>query len=415
MVRIHPFKGIRPAADLADKIATLPYDVLNSQEAYELGKDNPYSYLHIDKAEIDLPKELSPYDEKVYRKAADNLADFLEKGWLIKDKAPQLYLYELTMAGRSQTGLVTCTSIEDYKNGVIKKHEYTRPEKELDRINHSDTCDANTSPIFLSYRQNGDVQLAMNNWKKAQDPIYDFDSFHKVHHRVWVIDDETVIAQLVKAFEENVPALYIADGHHRTESAVKVGLKRREAFPKAPADAEFNYFLSVIFPKEELAIWDYNRVLNVPIAENFLEELAVCFDIRKVSQGKPETPKTFGMYFDHQWYQLKIKEILVPNDPVEKLDVSMLQKHIFEEKFGITDVRTDKRIDFVGGIRGTKELVRLVDSGAWTIAFALYPTTMDDLLNVADAGKIMPPKSTWFEPKLLSGLFVHDLESGKRV
>lgn len=414
MVAIHPFRGIRPNEALADKIATLPYDVLNSQEAYELGKENPYSYLHIDKSEIDLPKELSPYDPQVYQKAADNLADFIKKDWLQKDDAPSLYLYELIMQGRSQTGLVTCTAIADYQNGAIKKHEYTRPEKEQDRINHIDVCDANTSPIFLTYRQEDTVQALMDDWKENHDAVYDFVSFHDVQHRVWVIDDAAVIEKFVASFDEKVPALYIADGHHRTESAVKVGLKRQAAFPDAPADSEFNFFLSVIFPKEELAIWDYNRVLQVPIADDFFDKLSATFAIEKVAEGKPAQPKQFGMYLDHQWYQLTIKADLVPNDPVEQLDVALLQRYVFENEFDIQDIRTDKRIDFVGGIRGMEELERLVDSGKWNIAFALYPTTMDDLLAVADADKIMPPKSTWFEPKLLSGLFLHDLESKKQ-
>ncbi|MDH6364853.1 uncharacterized protein (DUF1015 family) [Enterococcus sp. PF1-24] len=409
MVVIQPFKGIRPQAALAQQVATLPYDVLNSQEAYELAKENPYSYLHIDKAEINLPKELSPYDPQVYQKAAAELAEFLQKDWLIKDSAPCLYLYQLTMAGRSQTGLVTCTAIHDYQTGKIKKHEYTRLEKELDRINHSDACNANTSPIFLTYRRENQVQTIMDQWQAKHQPVYDFDSFHEVHHRVWVIDETAVIEELVQLFAENVPALYIADGHHRTESAVKVGLKRQAAQPDAPADAEFNFFLSVIFPKEELAIWDYNRVVNVPLTADFLTEISEIFEIEKFADGKPTQAKQFGMYFKQQWYHLTIKENLIPSDPVEKLDVALLQRYIFNEKFGITDIRTDKRIDFVGGIRGMAELEKLVDSGAWQVAFALYPTTMDDLLAVADADKIMPPKSTWFEPKLLSGLFLHDL------
>lgn len=411
MVEIHPFAGIRPHEDLAENIATLPYDVLNSAEAYELGKENPYSYLHIDKAEIDLPKELSPYDPQVYQKAASNLQAFLEKEWLIREEKKVLYLYELTMNGRSQTGLVTCTAIADYQNDLIKKHEYTRPEKELDRINHIDACDANTSPIFLTYRQEESLQTLMNEWRNEHAPVYNFTSFHDVEHRVWVIDNQHVIDALVKGFAEKVPALYIADGHHRTESAVKVGLKRQKEYPNAPATAEFNYFLSVIFPKEELAIWDYNRVLKVPITPDFFTNLEKSFDIKKVAQGKPQAPKTFGMYLDKQWYQLAIKPELIPNDPVEQLDVALIQHHVFEKEFAIHDIRTDKRIDFVGGIRGMEELEKLVDSKEWNIAFALYPTTMDDLLNVADAGKIMPPKSTWFEPKLLSGLFLHDLAS----
>ncbi|KAF1295132.1 hypothetical protein BAU15_05105 [Enterococcus sp. JM4C] len=407
MVVVRPFKAIRPSVEHVAEVATLPYDVLNSSEAADLAKDNPYSYLHIDKAEIDLPSDLSPYDEKVYQKAAENLADFLKKGWLQQEAAPMLYLYQLTMNGRSQTGIVACTSIQDYETGKIKKHEYTRPEKEVDRIKHIDACDANTSPIFLTYRKEATIQDLMDNWKAQHQAIYQFDSFHDVNHQVWCIDDPAIIQQISASFADNVPALYIADGHHRTESAVKVGQKRHQEFPDAPEDAPFNFFLSVIFPKEELEILDYNRVLNVPIPEDFFSRLEEIFTVEKVPEGKPMEAKTFGLYLDGSWYKLTIKEELVPNDPVQQLDVSLLQKNVFEDIFGIMDIRTDKRIDFVGGIRGMKELEELVDSGKWTLAFAVYPTTMDNLLAVADADKIMPPKSTWFEPKLLSGLFVN--------
>lgn len=411
MVEIHPFKSIRPFAAFSEKIATLPYDVLNSTEARELGNQNPFSYLHIDKSEIDLPAELSPYDEQVYEKAASNLQSFLQKNWLIQDDQPLLYLYELTMDGRAQTGLVTCTSVADYTAGKIKKHEFTRPEKEVDRIRHIEACDANTSPIFLTYRRNEQIQTTMDTWKASHEPVYDFTSFHNVTHRVWLVDQAEVIDQLVLAFAQNVPALYIADGHHRTESAVKVGQKKKKIQPNAAKSAEFNYFLSVIFPKEELEILDYNRVINVPVPSNFFEQLEQNFTVTKTDTGKPAQPKSFGLYLDRQWFTLTAKDNILSDDPVDGLDVSLLQQHVFAEIFDIQDVRTDKRIDFVGGIRGMKELEQLVDSGRWTAAFALYPTTMDDLLHVADAGKIMPPKSTWFEPKLLSGLFVHDLET----
>lgn len=411
MVVIHPFRAIRPTHEYSEQVATLPYDVLSSEEARELGAASPYSYLHIDKAEIDLPETLSPYDEQVYQKAAANLQQFLEKKWLIQDEKPLFYLYELTMNGRAQTGLVTCTSIHDYNNGKIKKHEFTRPEKEVDRIRHIEACDANTSPIFLTYRKQEAIQNIMDQWKETHAPVYDFTGFHEVTHRVWLIDDPETIQVLTNEFAENVPALYIADGHHRTESAVKVGKMKQEKQTTTNESAEFNYFLSVIFPKEELKILDYNRVLNVPIPNNFFELLAPHFTIEKVADGKPTAAKSFGMYLDGQWYCLTAKQASLSDDPVEGLDVSLLQNNIFAPIFDILDVRTDKRIDFVGGIRGMAELERLVDSGKWTIAFALYPTTMDDLLTVADADKIMPPKSTWFEPKLLSGLFLHDLET----
>lgn len=408
MVEIKPFKAIRPPANLAKQVATLPYDVLNSQEARVLAEGNPYSYLHIDKAEIDLDATLSPYDSAVYQKAAANLHQFLENGWLIKEATDNFYLYELTMAGRSQTGLVACTAIADYENGLIKKHEYTRPEKEQDRINHSDACDANTSPIFLTYRQQSAIQAEIATWQANHEPVYDFDSFHDVHHRVWLIDDPQVTQTFVDYFQQEVPALYIADGHHRTESAVKVG-KLRQALPGEHPEA--NYFLSVLFPKEELAIWDYNRLVNVALPENFFQQLEVHFTVTPVDTGKPQKPKTFGMYLEGQWYQLALKSEAHPQDPVASLDVSVLQQLVIDQIFGIEDVRTDQRIDFIGGIRGMAELERLVDQKVGTVAFALYPTTMDDLLAVADANKIMPPKSTWFEPKLLSGLFLHDLES----
>ncbi|MEI5994072.1 DUF1015 domain-containing protein [Candidatus Enterococcus mansonii] len=411
MVTIHPFKSIRPAAEVSKNVATLPYDVLNSAEARELGENNPHSYLHIDKAEIDLPETLSPYDDQVYEKAASNLHEFLQKQWLIQDEQPHLYLYELIMNGRAQTGLVACTSIADYSEGKIKKHEFTRPEKEIDRIRHIETCDANTSPIFLTYRRNQQIQSLMDQWKHTHDPVYDFTSFHEVTHRVWLIDQDETIEQFITTFAKDVPALYIADGHHRTESAVKVGQKKKAEQAETFDSAEFNYFLSVIFPKEELEILDYNRVLNVPIGDDFFEQLEQNFTLSKVEDGKPTQPKTFGMYLDGQWFALTAKESILSNDPVDGLDVSLLQHHVFADIFDIQDVRTDKRIDFVGGIRGMKELEHLVDSGQWTVAFAVYPTTMDDLLRVADAGKIMPPKSTWFEPKLLSGLFIHDLET----
>ncbi|MBP1043055.1 DUF1015 domain-containing protein [Vagococcus sp. BWB3-3] len=412
MVVLRPFKGIRPEASHVAQIATHPYDVLNSQEAAELAQDNPYSYLHIDKAEIDLPSDLSPYDEQVYQKAASNLAAFLEKGWFVQDETPALYLYELTMDGRAQTGIVATTAIDDYAAGHIKKHEYTRHEKEIDRINHIDYTDANTSPIFLTYRQQADVKQLIAEWQQSHQPIYDFDSFYDVKHRVWMITDPQVIAKLVTAFK-SIDYLYIADGHHRTESAVKVGLKRRESFPKAPADSAFNYFLSVIFPKEELAIWDYNRVLQVPIPADLVAQLAQSFVVTPLTESayQPQEVGHFGMYVADKWYDLAIKAELIPTDAVGKLDAALLQQYVFEAIFKIDDIRTDKRIDFVGGIRGIQELERLVDSGDFSLAFSLYPTSMDQLLAVADADQVMPPKSTWFEPKLLSGLFLHDLET----
>lgn len=410
MVQVNPFKGIRPAEALASKVAALPYDVVNSEEAAQLAENNQYSYFHIDKAEIDL-SDIAPYDSEVYQKAAENLAAFRASGWLIQDSQPYYYLYELTMDGRSQTGLVVCTSIDDYVAGKIKKHEFTRPEKEIDRINHILACDANTSPIFLSYRQPENIQKIIASWKEAHEPVADFVSYHDVLHRVWVIDDQAVITALSIAFLA-VESLYIADGHHRTESAVKVGLKKRE---QQKNTVESDRFLSILFPENELAIWEYNRVLKIPAPENFFDLLADQFTIEATEEKKPTQQGSFQLYLDHQWYALTIKKEAIPDDAVGRLDVSLLQKYVLESIFGIMDIRTDKRIDFVGGIRGPEELERLVDSGDWQLAFSMYPTQITDLLAVADAGAIMPPKSTWFEPKLLSGLFLHELETNEAV
>lgn len=407
MVQVHPFKAIRPAKDLAEQVAALPYDVVNSQEAKELANGNHYSYFHIDKAEIDLPADVSPYDEKVYQKAADNLAAFLEKGWLFKENEANFYLYELVMNGRSQTGIVACTSIADYIDEKIKKHEFTRHEKEIDRMNHIRTCDANTSPIFLSYRPQEEIQTIIKTWQKEHAPVYDFVSYHEVTHRVWVIDHAATSDRLAELFTK-VDALYIADGHHRTESAVKIGLEKRQS---GEQNSETEQFLSIIFPEDELAIWEYNRVLKTPPPADFMERLAKNYHVTKTGTKKPEKAGNCQLYDGSAWYTLSIKPEKVPNDPVEKLDVALLQKFVLEDIFEINDIRTDKRIDFVGGIRGTEELEKLVDSGDWQLAFSMYPTQMTDLLDVADAKKIMPPKSTWFEPKLLSGLFLHDLET----
>ncbi|MBC1888925.1 DUF1015 family protein [Listeria booriae] len=412
MVKIRGFKAIRPSVDVAKDVASLPYDVLNTEEARVLGDANPLSFLHIDKAEIDLAKDVSPYDISVYQKAASNLAEFQDKGWLAKDTKPELYLYQLVMNGRPQTGLVTCTAIDDYVSDAIKKHELTREEKELDRIRHVDVTDANTSPIFLTYRSDATVNKVVDAWISEHDPVYDFKSFHDVTHRIWTVDDADVVNTLTEAFEA-IPALYIADGHHRTESAVKVGLRRRAEHPEASADAEFNFFLSVLFPQDQLEILDYNRVVDVPIAADFLDQIATKFDVEKVGKEayKPATPNTFGMYLDGSWYGLKVKPEFAGDGVIASLDVSILADQVLTPLFGIEDIRRDDRINFVGGIRGLGELEQLVDAGKYTIAFSMYPPTMDNLLDVADAGEIMPPKSTWFEPKLLSGLFVHDLES----
>ncbi len=414
MAIVRPFRAVRPAADKAADVAALPYDVMNSEEARDMVQGKPFSFLHVDKAEIDLPRDIDVHSAQVYEKARDTLNQMIADGIFIQDEAPCFYLYRLTMDGRSQTGLVSTTGIDEYMNGIIKKHEFTRADKELDRINHVDYCDANTGPIFLAYRQDQTVQQLTDDWKANHAPIYDFVAEDGVGHTVWQIADAEVIAQLVAAFQA-VPALYIADGHHRTASAVKVGLKRREANPNYDGTEEFNYFLSVIFPDAELAILDYNRVvkdLNGLDKESFLAAIAAFnpVPVADASAAKPQGTHRFGMYLDGQWYALQFDGSVLPEDSIARLDVSILQKQLLEPILAIGDPRTDSRIDFVGGIRGLGELERRVDSGEMQVAFAMYPTLVSELMQIADENKVMPPKSTWFEPKLRSGLFVHPLK-----
>lgn len=413
MAVVRPFMAVRPTKELASKVAALPYDVMDSDEAREMVKGNPYSFLHVDKAEIDLDPSIDLYDKRVYEKARENLNRMIEEGIFVQDEKPYFYIYQQIMDGRVQTGLVACTSIDDYMNDIIKKHEHTRAEKEQDRINHVDYCDANTGPIFLTYRVKPEIDEIVKGWTK-KEPLYDFVSEDGVAHRVWLIDDEDTISRLSNLFKA-VDYLYIADGHHRCASAVKVGKMRREANPGYTGEEEFNYFLSVIFPDIDLYIMDYNRVvkdLNGYSTEEFLNKISEKFAVQSAEQSpyKPEAKHTFGMYLEGKWYKLTAKEgTFNPHDPVDRLDVSILQNNLLAPILGIADPRTDKRIDFVGGIRGLKELERRVDSGEMKIAFSMYPTTIDDLMDIADAGKVMPPKSTWFEPKLRSGIFIHKL------
>ncbi|MBQ7265908.1 MAG: DUF1015 domain-containing protein [Firmicutes bacterium] len=411
MATIRPFKGYRPTEELCSKVAALPYDVMTSAEAREMVKDDPYSFLHVDRAEIDLPVGTDIYSEVVYKKAADNLNSMIEKGIYIRDEKPVYYIYSLKMGERVQTGLVVCTSIDEYIDGTIKKHELTRADKEQDRINHVDYCNANTGPIFLTYRDNDKVNDIIAK-ETAKKPVYDFVSDDGVGHKVWLVDSEETITALTQEFK-NVPNLYIADGHHRNASAVKVGLKRRGE-GEYDKNAEFNFYLSVLFPVSNLHIMDYNRVvkdLNGLTKEEFFAKVSEKFDVEeKPALFHPEKMHTFGMYIDKKWYCLSAKKNVVPQgDPVGELDVSILQENLLSPILGIGDPRTDKRIDFVGGIRGLEELVKDVDEKGWEVAFAMYPTTMTQLLDVADNNKIMPPKSTWFEPKLRSGIFVHKL------
>lgn len=409
-----PFKAVRPMPAYAEKVAALPYDVMNSDEAREKVQGNPYSFLHVDKAEIDLPIGTGLYDDIVYQTAANNLKS-LERDQICKqDKTPCFYIYMQTWNGHTQTGIVGCASIDDYINGNIKKHELTRADKEADRIRHVDECDANTGPIFLTYKGSHALTALINDFTATHLPIYDFKSEGEVANKIWVVNEENVNAEIESLFSD-VDALYIADGHHRCASAAKVGMMRREQNPNYTGNEEFNYFLAVAFPKDELRILDYNRViadLNGMDKAEFIQKISDKFVVESALQIKPYAPDkrhTFGMFLDGSWYKLTAKPCTFDeSDPVKSLDVSILQDNLISPILGIDDPRTDKRIDFVGGIRGLGELEKRATTDM-VLAFSMFPTSLDELIRIADAGALMPPKSTWFEPKLLSGLFIHKL------
>lgn len=413
MAILRPFKAIRPCVDLADKVVSLPYDVMNRKEAAKMAEDNPYSFLHISRAEIDLPQEADPYCRQVYEKAKENIERNIAAGVFIEEDTPALYLYKQEMNGRCQTGIVACVSIDEYTSGKIKKHEFTRVEKEVDRINHFDVCNANTEPIFLTYRENLKIKVFIEGYKVSRRPEYDIETDDGIRHTIWLIDDEELIHSLCEMFTE-VPELYIADGHHRSASACKVGQQRRKQFPGYDGNEEFNYFMATIFPDEELRIYDYNRVikdLNGHSIEELIRKIEEAgFDVMRegTAPHRPEKKHEFSMYIDGFWYSIKSHSDIIPEDIIEALDVSILQQHILDPILGIQDPRRDRRIDFVGGIRGLKELERRSTTDM-KLAFALYPVSMEDLMKIADHNKIMPPKSTWFEPKLGSGLFIHRL------
>lgn len=411
MAVVKPFICIRPAKEHAAELAALPYDVYNRKEACAAVKGNPLSFLNIDRAETQFSDDVDTYADCVYEKARELLDSQIADGIYVTDTGDHYYLYELTMDGRSQTGIVACCSIDDYVNGVIKKHENTREEKELDRIRHVDTVNAQTGPIFLAYRQNIALKEIVAE-EKTKPALYDFVSDDGIRHRVWRIDGADRTDAIEAAFAA-IPSTYIADGHHRAASAVKVGLKRRTKHPGYTGEEPFNYFLSVLFPDEELMILPYNRVvrdLNGMSTEQFFEKLKEKFELEEIGKEPyaPVQKGTFGMYLDGTWYALKILPQYRSADPVKGLDVSILQDHLLAPVLGIGDPRTDKRIDFIGGIRGLKELERRVGEDM-EVAFSMYPTSIEELLSVADAGLLMPPKSTWFEPKLRSGLFIHRL------
>ena len=414
MADIRPFKAIRPAKGMESRIAALPYDVYSRAEAKVVVGKNPDSFLAIDRAETQFDDSVDTYADCVYEKAAQMLKERIEKGDFVKEDKAVYYLYELTMDGRVQTGIVGCASIDDYEKQVIKKHENTRADKEADRIRHVDTCNAQTGPIFLAYRQTKELRELMLKIKSGE-ALYDFTSDDGIRHRVFVISDDADIAVVKKAFDD-MNALYIADGHHRCASAVRVGQQRRAANKAHTGNEEYNYFLSVIFPDEELMIMDYNRVvhdLNGNSVEQFMDALKKVFTVSDAmdTEYHPACKGELGMYLDGSWYKLNMLDEVKSDDPVDGLDVAILQDKLLSAVLGIEDPKTDKRIEFVGGIRGLGELKSRVDALPQKgVAFAMYPTSIGELFAVADAGRLMPPKSTWFEPKLRSGIFIHSIE-----
>jgi uncharacterized protein (DUF1015 family) len=405
MAIISPFKALRPKKELAPDVASRPYDVLNSQEAKEEAKGNSKSFLHVTKPEIDLPDTIDVHSAAVYEKAASNLQKFITEGVLFTEEKPCYYIYQLIMNGRSQTGLVCVSSVDDYFKNIIKKHEFTRPEKEKDRIDHMKATRAQTGNVFLAYRDVKEINDVINKWKSNQ-AVYDFQANDGIQHTIWVIDNDETIKFLTQTFAAKVPATYIADGHHRAASAAKVS---REL----PYDEAAKYFLTTIFPASELAILDYNRVvkdLNGLDTEDFISALQDDFFITESTEPvRPSQLHEFGMYINREWYILASRRDTFTKDPVGVLDVTILSNNILDKILDIRDQRTDKRIDFVGGIRGLSELEKRVNSGEMKVAFSLYPVTIEQLFDIADSGKVMPPKSTWFEPKLRDGLLTHTL------
>jgi uncharacterized protein (DUF1015 family) len=405
MARIQPFKAVRPQTDKAAQVASPPYDVLNSAEAAEQTKNNPNSFLRITKSEVDLPGIADIHTADVYEKAKSNLQDFLSKGILLREDKPCYYIYELVMNGRHQTGLVAVSSVDDYEADIIKKHEFTRPEKEQDRINHIRTSGAQTGNVFLAYRDVAAINSLIEDWKQ-RTPLYDFVAEDGIGHTIWVVNEDAAIAQLTELFAKEVPYTYIADGHHRAASAAKV----RKSLEAGYHD-HANYFLTTLFPAGELHIMDYNRVvkdLNGHTESDFLRALYDHFEVERMpSAFSPTRLHEFGMYLGGQWFKLTAKEETYKTDPIGVLDVTILSELILDPMLGIKDQRTDKRIDFVGGIRGLGELEKRVNSGEMKIAFSLHPVSIQQLFDIADSGNVMPPKSTWFEPKLRDGLLTH--------
>lgn len=407
MASIKPFKALRPQPQLAKQVASRPYDVLSSAEAKMEAQGNHSSFLHITKSEIDLPDSVDVHDASVYEQAKENLAAFIQRDILFRESKECYYIYQLIMNGRSQTGLVCVSSVDDYENDIIKKHEFTRPEKEQDRINHIKTSGAQTGNVFLAYRNHAGVDALINQWKETKSAVYDFTADDGIRHTVWIVNTDSVASQITAYFEKEVPCTYIADGHHRAASAAKV----RKSLGDAATEGA-DYFLTTLFPSNQLYIMDYNRAvkdLNGLTPKSFMKELGKQFEVELVSAGayRPENLHEFGLYMDKNWYKLTAKKGTYTEDPIGVLDVTILQNNVLDKLLAIKDPRTDQRIDFIGGIRGLGELEKRVDSGDMAAAFSLYPVTIDQLFDIADSGNVMPPKSTWFEPKLRDGLLTH--------
>lgn len=412
MATIKPFKGLRPKPELVKEFSAPPYDVLNSQEARKYVTGKPNSWLHVTKPEVDLPENIDLYDDRVYAKAKENFQKMKDDGIFVSDEKPCLYIYRLVMGNIDETGIVACSSVEDYENNLIKKHEKTRADKEADRIKHTDTINANAGPVFLTYKAREDVNEIVNTFMEENSPVYDFVADNGVTNSFWKISDDAIIAKIINIFK-SIDYTYIADGHHRAASGALVGKQRREANKDHKGDEEYNFFLSVLFPHNQLYIMDYNRIvkdLNRLDKDEFLGKVKEKFEVEEYSSDnayKPESLHTFGMYLSNTWYKITAKDgTYEKNDVIKSLDVSILQDNLLNPILGIEDPRKDKRIDFVGGIRGLDELKNRVDAGE-AVAFSMHPTSIEELMNIADAGEIMPPKSTWFEPKLRSGMVIH--------
>ena len=411
MATFKPFRALRPKPEYAKDVASRPYDVLNAKEARQEADGNKYSFLRVIKPELELPDDIDPYGANVYNQGLENL-NFLRSEQIIeKDATPSFYIYRLTMDGREQTGIVGCCHYQEYFDGHIKKHELTRTAKENDRVRHVETQNANAEPVFFSYRGLNSINQVITNATQS-DPVYDFTADDGIRHELWVINDESSISRIENDFK-SVPDLYVADGHHRTAAAARVGQQKKENNPNHDGTEEYNFFMAVLFSDDQLKIFDYNRVvqeLNGMSTDQFKDQLQLIFEISELESAQSPSKKgVFSMYLDKKWYSLAPKEVISSDNPKENLDVTLLSEKVLDPILGILDLRKDTRIDFVGGIRGLGELERRVDSGEMAVAFALFPVSMAELLAIADAGEIMPPKTTWFEPKLRSGLFIHEL------